>query len=112
MVYKWYISCQLGIICHLTKDNHWVNLYFLLFLREGACQSITPPKFNSKFATAQRPVPPPKQAASSTSTVADHHMEPAPEEPADVHMAPVDSTEISFTEMLKANDAAMAPAPW
>ena len=61
--------------------------------------------------TAQRPVPPPKLVATSTSTAADHHMEPAPEEPADVHMAPVDSDELTFTEMLQANDAAMAPAP-
>ena len=61
--------------------------------------------------TAQRPVPPPKQAASSTSTVADHPMEPASEEPTDVHMAPLESTDLCFVEMLQANDAAMDPAP-
>ena len=38
-------------------------------------------------------------------------MEPASEEPTDVHMAPLESTDLSFVEMLQANDAAMDPAP-
>ncbi len=61
--------------------------------------------------TTQRPPPPAAPAATPTPSAADHPMDPAPEEPEDVHMAPAESDEQTFTDMLKSNEAAMAPIP-
>ena len=73
----------------------------------------TKPTYQAMSLTTQRPLPPPpKQTAPSSSTSSPPHqpMTPAPEEPADVHMADPDSTDMSFVAMLQAQDVAMTPA--
>ena len=70
----------------------------------------TKPTYQAMSLTTQRPLPPPPKPSSSTSTPPDQPMTPAPEEPADVHMADPDSTEMSFVAMLHAQDVAMTPA--